>query len=67
MCISLFCSTLQTKFSQNFRLCGGQNGRMFRGEEVVQMCFLEGLATTDSFHSAYHEQKLNLSNNNHPR
>lgn len=40
---------LQTRFLQNFRLSGGPNGRIMRGEEIVQMNFMEGLVDDDAF------------------
>uniref|UniRef100_A0A7S4JLN2 Uncharacterized protein n=1 Tax=Odontella aurita TaxID=265563 RepID=A0A7S4JLN2_9STRA len=40
---------LQTRFLQNFRLSGGPNGRIMRGEEIVQMNFVEGLVEDDAF------------------
>jgi len=44
---------LRTNFLQNFRLSGGPNGRILRGEEVVQLNFLKGLVATDTFDKVY--------------
>jgi len=44
---------VRTTFLQNFRLSGGPNGRILRGEEVVQLNCLKGLAADDAFDRVY--------------
>mmetsp|Transcript_48133 Transcript_48133/g.72779 ORF Transcript_48133/g.72779 Transcript_48133/m.72779 type:complete len:938 (-) Transcript_48133:79-2892(-) len=44
---------LQTSFLQKFRLSGGPNGRIMRGEEVVQLKFLQGLVSDDAFDTVF--------------
>ena len=44
---------IQTNFLQNFRLSGGPNGRIMRGEEIVQIKFMEGLVSDDAFERAF--------------
>ena len=44
---------LRTNFLQNFRLSGGPNGRMTRGEEIVQLDCMKGLVTEDAFDRAH--------------
>ena len=44
---------VRTNFLQNFRLSGGPNGRILRGEEIVQLNCLKGLATDDTFDRVY--------------
>ena len=48
---------LRTNFLQNFRLSGGPNGRILRGEEVVQLNFLKGLVATDTFDKVYNNSE----------
>ena len=48
---------LRTNFLQNFRLSGGPNGRILRGEEVVQLNVLKGLVATDTFDKVYNNSE----------
>ena len=48
---------IRTNFLQNFRLSGGPNGRILRGEEVVQLNFLKGLVATDTFDKVYNNSE----------
>jgi hypothetical protein len=44
---------VRTKFFQNFRLSGGPNGRIMRGEEIVELNFLPGLVADEAFDQVF--------------
>jgi len=41
---------VRTKLLRNYLLAGGPNGRMIRGEDVVELEFLKGIVREETFH-----------------
>jgi hypothetical protein len=48
--LSLLSSFVRVKFYQAFLLSGGTNGRLARGDELLEMEFLEGEGLEDGSH-----------------
>mmetsp|Transcript_3680 Transcript_3680/g.7148 ORF Transcript_3680/g.7148 Transcript_3680/m.7148 type:complete len:1111 (-) Transcript_3680:1120-4452(-) len=50
--------TVRTKILRNYLLAGGPNGRMIRGEDVVEMEFLKGIVREETFQLIFEKNNL---------
>ena len=48
---------VRTKLLRNFLLAGGPNGRMIRGEDIVELEFLKGIVREETFHLIFSKKE----------
>ena len=48
---------VRTKLLRNYLLAGGPNGRMIRGEDIVELEFLKGIVREETFHLIFSKKE----------
>ena len=48
---------VRTKLLRNYLLSGGTNGRMIRGEDIVELEFLKGVVRGETFHLIFSKKE----------